>query len=337
MATSTPVNRLAESEDKSLKLDFSVVIPTYQGRDRIPQVLGALKQQTGQENIRWEIIVVDNNSTDGTADFIRNEQATWPHPFPLHYCLETQQGEGFARNRGVREAKGMLVGFLDDDNIPTPHWLQTAIAFATEHPQAGAFSGRIHGDLAAPPPEGFEKIAAFLAIRDRGSQPHLFQPEKLQLPPSAGLVVQRQAWLEAMPDTPLLKGRAGSSMVGGEDYESLLHLHAQGWEIWYDPALEISHKIPAHRLEKAYLLSLAYGIGLTTCSLQVATKENWQIPAAIFRNFFGSARRVALHWIASRKILDRDLVAAFQMQLHRGSLESSFLAIRKLFSRQLSR
>ncbi|HAO12943.1 MAG TPA: glycosyl transferase, partial [Planktothrix sp. UBA8407] len=58
-------------------IDFTVVIPTYNGASRIPDVLEKLRSQTGTENIAWEIIVVDNNSSDQTADVVQNMIASW--------------------------------------------------------------------------------------------------------------------------------------------------------------------------------------------------------------------------------------------------------------------
>ncbi|MCF3608255.1 glycosyltransferase [Planktothrix agardhii 1033] len=69
-------------------IDFTVVIPTYNGASRVLDVLEKLRLQTGTENITWEIIVVDNNSNDQTADVVQNMIISWQEIFPLKYVFE---------------------------------------------------------------------------------------------------------------------------------------------------------------------------------------------------------------------------------------------------------
>jgi len=312
-----------------MSIDFTVVIPTYNGETRLPKLIESLRSQTGLEHLSWEILVVDNNSSDHTAQIIKEYQATWQHTYPLRYCWETEQGSAFARQRGVREARGELIGFLDDDNLPEADWIQQAYSFAKEHPQGGAFSGQIHGDFAVEPPENFRKIQAFLAIREYGPQPKLFEPDKLRLPTAAALVVRKQAWEENIPTHQILKGRLGDSMLGGEDYELLLYLHQAGWEIWYNPDMHSYHQIPSWRLERDYLLSLAHGCGLATCQLLLINAHSWQKPLIIIRTILGNLRRILLHFSQYRGELKTNLIAACEMEFFWGSLLSCFYLFKR--------
>ncbi|MHC5833495.1 MAG: glycosyltransferase, partial [Nostoc sp.] len=91
------------------------------------------------------------NSSDNTSEIIQNYQKIYHGSSHLRYFLETEQGAAFARLRAVREARGQLIAFLDDDNLPAPDWLAQAYTFGLEHPQAGAWSGQIHGDFEVKP------------------------------------------------------------------------------------------------------------------------------------------------------------------------------------------
>jgi glycosyltransferase involved in cell wall biosynthesis len=308
-----------------MSIDFTVAIPTYNGASRLPKLLEKLRQQTGLDQISWEIIVVDNNSTDNTAQVVQEYQQNWLVDVPLTYILEPQQGAAFARLRAVQEAQGELIGFLDDDNLPNPDWIAQAYTFAQEHPQAGAFSGQIHGDFEVEPPENFQRIQAFLAIREHGSTPHQFEPENLSLPTAAALVVRRKAWQESVPQRPQLKGRLAGSMLGGEDYEPLLYMHKAGWEIWYHPELHTYHQIPHWRLERDYLLSISRGCGLATCQLRMINAAPWQKPIIFIRTFLGNLRRIIGYMIKYRFQVKRDLVVACQWEFFWGSLISSLL------------
>lgn len=310
-----------------MSLDLTVAIPTYNGESRLPKLFERLRSQTGIDRLSWEIVVVDNNSTDGTAKVIQDYQANWPQAYPLRYFFEAEQGAAFARQRAVREARGELICFLDDDNLPDSHWLAAAYSFAQEHPKAGAYSGQIHGDFEVEPPANFNRIQAFLAIREHGPEPQLFEPENLRLPPGAALVVRKQAWCESVPSRPTLTGKLPGVMVQGDDYEPLLYIHKAGWEIWYNPAMHTYHQIPHWRLEKDYLLSLSRGCGLATCSLRMINAKTWQKPLIMFKTLLGNFRRVVLHSI-KYKGQNTDLIAACEMEFFRGSMASPFYTLK---------
>ena len=327
-----------------MTLDFTVAIPTYNGATRLPKILERLCLQIGVDNLNWEVIVVDNNSQDNTAEIVIEYQANLSRNCTLKYCLEPKQGAAFARARAVQEADSELVGLLDDDNLPASNWVEAAYAFGKSYPNAGAFASQIHGDFEVEPPAHFERIAPFLGITERGLEAHLYEPDKLILPPGAGLVVRKQAWCEAVPKYPLLKGRLGKSLVGGEDLEPLLYLHKAGWEIWYNPAMETYHQIPSWRLEKDYLIKLSYGVGLNSCCLRLIDIPFWKQPSVLLRAFFGSIRRLIPQLIQYRKIIVQqelsasfgELVAACELGFNWGYLLSPFYFIQVSLIRRLT-
>lgn len=313
-------------------VDLTVAIPTYNGARRLPEVLDrlriacqeAIRTTALAERLNWEVIVVDNNSTDDTAKVVRDYQANWSKEFPLKYCFEPKQGAAFARHRAVSEARGELIGFLDDDNIPAVGWVVAACTFARTHPTAGAYGSRIHGAFEVTPPENFTRLAPFLAITDRGSEPLRYEPHKKVLPPSAGLVVRKRAWIESVPEKLVLTGRTASSMVTGEDLETLSYIQAQGWEIWYNPAMEIDHKIPHWRLKREYLIPFFQGIGLSRYVTRMLSVKPWQRPIATLAYMANDLRKIVLHLLKYGVGVQSDLIAACEMQLFLSSLASPF-------------
>ncbi|MDZ8109988.1 MAG: hormogonium polysaccharide biosynthesis glycosyltransferase HpsE [Nostoc sp. DedQUE12a] len=305
------------------KFDVTVAIPTYNGAIRLPQILDKLVTQTGVQNLKWEILIVDNNSSDNTSEVIQNYQKLYGSCH-LRYSFEKEQGAAFARLRAVREARGELIAFLDDDNLPAPDWLAEGYAFGLEYPQAGVWSGQIHGDFEVKPPENFEKIQAFLAIREHGTNPHLFDADNLRLPPGAALVVRKKAWCENVPQRPILSGKLPGILVQGEDYEPLLYIHNAGWEIWYNPTMHTYHQIPRWRFEKDYLLNLARGCGLCIFQLRLINTKNWQKPIVFLKTVLGNLRRV-LHYIIQYKgQLKNNLILLFEMEFYLASMMSPF-------------
>jgi glycosyltransferase involved in cell wall biosynthesis len=305
-------------------MDFTLVIPTYNGAKRLSYVLEKIKLQQGLDSITAEIIVVDNNSQDDTKKIIKKLQQAWTFSLPLCYSFEPRQGLAHARYRGVLEAKGELVGFIDDDNFPDQNWVLSAYRFGKEYPRAGAFSGRIIGQFEVDPPEDFHEIAQFLAIRDHGAKPRLFEAEKLQLPPGASLVIRKTAWLESVPLQPRLTGRVGNFQVSGEDYEALLYIYKKGWEIWYNPDMLVQHYIFQERLTKKYLLSLARGAGLATCHLRVILVRDREKPLILLRTLLGNLRRIIMILVKYNVSLGSNLKASFNLAFFWGGILSPF-------------
>jgi glycosyltransferase involved in cell wall biosynthesis len=308
-------------------VEFTLAIPTCNRAKYLPLILEKLRSQVEVENLSWEIIIIDNNSTDSTADVIRSYQANWDINCSLNYFLELEQGITFARLRAVREAKGQLIAFLDDDNLPASNWVKEAVIFAQEHPQAGAFGGQIHGDFEFKPPENIERIQGLLAIRERGEQANLYDPINLSLPPGAALVFRKQAWDKSIPNELMFKGRLGKLKVAGDDFELLLHLHKAGWEIWYNPAMHTYHQIPHWRLEKDYLITLARGCGLSICQLRLINASTWQKPMIFIKIFLSNLRRLLKHIIKYRTKLNNDTVALAEMEFYLSSMLSPFYSL----------
>jgi GT2 family glycosyltransferase len=94
---------------------FSVIVPAYNSEGTIEQCLGALAGQSLQKD-EYEVIVVDDGSTDGTADIIKR--------FPVRYIYQPNAGPAAARNRGAREAQGEIILFTDSDCVPESTWVE---------------------------------------------------------------------------------------------------------------------------------------------------------------------------------------------------------------------
>jgi glycosyltransferase involved in cell wall biosynthesis len=311
---------------------FTVAIPTYNGEQRLPEVLERLRSQTNIGHLSIEIIVIDNNSKDDTSKVVQAYQGDFP--YPLRCVIERQQGAAFARKRAVQEASSDLIGFLDDDNLPAPNWIAAAYDFAQSHPQAGAFGSRIRGDFEVEPPKDFQRLIPFLAITDRGSKPLLYEPHKKVLPPSAGLVVRKRAWLETVPQHTILSGRVDGCMLTGEDLEVITHIQQAGWEIWYNADMEITHKIPHWRLEKDYLLPFFQGIGLGRCVSRMLSVKPWQRPWMLIAYSINDLRKIMLHLLKYRTRVVTDLVVACEMQLFLNSLISPLYLYSKGYFRK---
>ncbi|MEL7058520.1 MAG: glycosyltransferase [Acidobacteriota bacterium] len=110
-------------------VEVSVVVPTFERLDVLPEVLDALDAQAGAPS--FEIVVVDDGSGDGTAEMLADRLAGRAAALPsLRVLRQENAGPASARNRGVRAARGARVAFLGDDTVPTPGWLAAHAAAA---------------------------------------------------------------------------------------------------------------------------------------------------------------------------------------------------------------
>ncbi|NJL89878.1 MAG: glycosyltransferase family 2 protein [Coleofasciculaceae cyanobacterium SM2_1_6] len=307
-------------------MDITIAIPTYNGAARLPEVLQQLQRQVDTERIAWEILVVDNNSSDNLPAVISHYQTLLPR---LRYCQELKQGAGFARHRAFGEAQGELVAFLDDDTIPDRHWVSAVADFAQTHPQAGAYGSQIHADYAVPPPPNFARIAPFLAITERGSIPLLYKKNSRLLPPSAGLVVRKAVWQQYIPAEMTLSGRVEGNMLTSEDLEMLSYIQGSPWEIWYNPAMEITHKIPAARLERDYLIPFLRGIGYSRYVTRTIATHGIKKYLLTLAYMVNDLKKILLHLLKHRTKVKTDLVAACELELLTSSLISPFFLWRK--------
>ena len=312
------------------EINLTVAIPTYNGGSKyLSQVLDALKKQVKTSKVTWEVIVVDNNSTDDTKKLVKKYQKNWLKNVPLGYVFEEKQGAAYARQKAVEEAKGEFVGFLDDDNIPVNNWVIEAYKFGKKYPKAGAWGGQIHGDYEVEPPKGFERIASFLAIREYDKE-SVCNPEYLILPPGANIIINKKAWLDSVPKELLSNNKYNKIFnwrsFSGEDLEVLVYIQKNGWKIYNNPKMYTYHQIPKKRLKKDYLVRLIRGFLLANIFIRMKFAKTWQKPIIFLKTFAGGFKRLVLLLIKNNvKEIKTDFVLSVELQWYFAWMISPFI------------
>lgn len=244
----------------------SVVICTYNGSDRIERVLAAL---VGQESTRpFEVILVDNCSTDGVGDVAR---AYWESAgrsdVAFRVVREERQGLSQARHRGAREARHELVLFCDDDNLLCPGYVEEA-AWLMDDPRFVAVGGPGIPIFEAEPPSFIYSRIGYWACGDRygpadqvGAEHAVVSDNEPRSLFGAGLAVRRTDILNlfTLPNFPVLSDRSGATLSGGNDCETCFMLMIAGGMLVYSEKLRFRHIIPAGRLTSDYFDRLVSG------------------------------------------------------------------------------
>ena len=244
------------------QLSATVVICTYNGSQRIRGVICALGIQTARCGT-WELLVIDNASTDNTRAVCENAFEGL-QGVASRVVVESRPGLSFARARAATEARGPLLLFLDDDNIPSATWVEAAIEAFSRYPKAGVIGGKVSPRWEIPPTPLAEAVAPFaLAICDLGDKPILIKAKGGGIV-GAGMGVRTDLLRKIFQSEEVagtVTDRLGENLISGGDLAISIIARKMGWECWYVPDLQIEHCLPPQRMTKEYLLRLYEGIG----------------------------------------------------------------------------
>ncbi|MGE5601766.1 MAG: glycosyltransferase family 2 protein [Nitrososphaerales archaeon] len=239
-------------------MDLSVVIVTWNVRKLLAACLAALPAAT--DGVMTEVIVVDNSSTDGTAEWLAAE-------LPTVQLLVNQENAGFARanNQGLARGQGRYSVLLNPDTEPRPASLTQMVNFMDAHPRAGAASPRLLAPGGRPQPYAYggDPTPLYLFRRAlahlRGAYLHdwgVARPLQIDWVSGACLVARREAVQQ-------VGGLDEAMFMYFEDNDWCRRLRLAGWQVWYNPGAEVVHIGGASlnqnpQARAAYYRSLAY-------------------------------------------------------------------------------
>jgi glycosyltransferase involved in cell wall biosynthesis len=237
---------------------ISFIICTYNREQYIYECLSRLAANTVKEG--WEIILVNNNSTDNTAAECARFVADYK-PGNYHYFVETRQGLSFARNRGIKEAHGEWLVFLDDDAMVEKDYIAHLQEHLATHPEAGAFGGAIEPFFEDQQPDWLNPWSmGFVSAIDLGNAVKPF-PAK-SYPIGANMGISRAA-ITATGDFNTALGRTGNNLMGGEEKDIFSRIRQTGIPIMYFPGIRVRHCIPPKRTTKEFIARLGRGVGMS--------------------------------------------------------------------------
>lgn len=240
-----------------MDIKISIIVCTY-NRDRfIYETLARIAKNTYPVD-KYEIILIDNNSTDQTAKECQRFQQDYPDT-NYHYYIESSQGLSYARNRGILESNGAILVFLDDDSFISSNYLQRLADYLEQYPSTDAFGGKIKPLFESnTPPQWLGKWTySWVSAIDKGEKVSLFKGKSY--PIGANMGIKRSALPDGLFNTDL--GRSKGNLMGGEEKDLFNRLKAAHKNILYFPEIEVLHVIPEKRTTREYIKKLAQGVG----------------------------------------------------------------------------
>jgi glycosyltransferase involved in cell wall biosynthesis len=329
----------------------SINVCCYNAVSRLPDTLKALAHLTLPAGTAAELILVDNASTDGTGSAAKQLWQNLGSPFPIRVVQEPEPGLSYARNCGIRNSSGGIILFCDDDNQPSPDFLERAIPIFLQDSSVAAIGGLGTAIAEVEMPSWFASVQMAYAV---GPQTE-----------SEGYVPQRKSWLfgaclvvradylnysKLVFSRDTVTGRKGASLMSGEDLEMCYKLVLAGYKLYYTESLKFLHVMAKERLTLPYLQKLMKGAALSSALL---TPYKELITPGITRfetkkpsfTFFKRLLAHYLQWNKARKGLSEKFPVSGMMQagqvfyldwyvfLHRRQIQNELQDLRALLAK----
>jgi len=233
-------------------MGISVTIQTYNRAEELRATLRTLAHLETSEQDDYELIVVDNNSSDHTPQVVRDAAPSFGGR--LRYIHESRQGLSHARNRAIAEARYEIVAFLDDDVSVDPAWLRN-LAGAFSSGEYAAIGGRALLVYPSTRPAWLgDRTEGLLTKMDYGMEPREALADELY---GVNLSI-RKKWLGSHGGFRTDLGRVGKCLLGGEETELLERIAAAGGKLLYSPSVLVGHRVAPDRLRRRWFWSRCY-------------------------------------------------------------------------------
>jgi glycosyltransferase involved in cell wall biosynthesis len=239
-------------------MQLSIVICSYNRASYISDALNSLYLQTAGLNA-FEAIIVDNNSTDNTAEVFSHWRAAHTNG-SFTYITETNQGASFARNTGAAAAKGQWLCFMDDDAVATPNYVENILKHIQNKPDAVGFGGRIIPKYIPAEPTWMSYYVSSL-VGNFDYAPNACAFENGKYPLESNMIVKKDVYDAIGGFNTALPGVVGTLRIGGEGKELFYKILALGHTIYYDPEICVHHVVEVKKLTSEYMYRVASGIG----------------------------------------------------------------------------
>lgn len=238
-------------------MHVTVILCTYNRDQTLGKALSSVAASIMPESVAWEVLIVDNNSTDNTRAVVLAFCREYPNRF--RYVFEAQQGKSFALNTGVRQAQGDILAFTDDDVTVDPMWLQN-LTHALETGQWSGAAGRILLEWPKSLPNWLTTDGPYARHGFPGFDQGL-QCKGLSGPPFGANMAFRREMFAKHGGFRSDLGPNPQNQLHNEDTEFGRRLIAAGEPLRYEPDAVVHHPVPEDKLKRSDILKWWYNNG----------------------------------------------------------------------------
>lgn len=278
-------------------VEISILMCTLNRAEYLEDALARLVAQSAKDRFRYEIVIVDNGSTDHTRQIVR--EAAAQSSIPIRYLFEPSPGIGKARNRSIKAARGPWLAFVDDDELAELNWLAELMS-AAESTGAQIVGGSVLLDL---PDSVLETLGRETrrSLRERAADRY---GDRVSLcPPRAilgtgNLLLHREVISRVGAFDEMMH-------MGGEDADFLIRARSLGYEAWFVPTAVVQHRIPQLRFGKVYFRRDSLQSGAMLAALTVRHRGSLRLIFEMIARL-GQAGLVTLPLMAKAAVTSDD-------------------------------
>jgi L-malate glycosyltransferase len=274
------------------------------------QTFSALRAPAGG----WKLVVVDNGSSDDTAEVVES----FAGRLPVRYLLERREGKNAALNRGLAEIEGNLVVLTDDDVFPRSDWLIQLRQASDWHREFTMFGGAIAPRWEADPPSWVQwlDLGPIFGLTDPSLEEGELPASIIQTIQGANMAIRADLFASGVRFDSTI-GPRGASYPMGSETELVLRLCRQGHRGWFVPHAVVEHFVRREQLDKDWILQRAIRWGRGRFRMAANDEKLWMgLPRYLFRDVPKECISLLLASIAFRP--DAALRARWRLNILRG-------------------
>jgi len=243
----------------------SIIVCCFNSVKRLPETIKHIAKQIVPEEIKWEVIIINNASTDNTKEVAQSEWEKYNLTVDFTIIEQPVPGLKAAREKGIEISKYEYLLFCDDDNWLMNNYTHTAYEIMSSYPEIGILGGYSEAVFEEEPPKWFHEHKFGYAV---GKQAEISGEIKGSVY-GAGMVLRKSAWIRLLDHgfKFTLSGRKGKKLTAGEDCEMCYAIRLMKFKIFYDERLVLKHFMPASRITWRVFRKMYRGFGIQNAVL----------------------------------------------------------------------
>lgn len=245
-----------------IRKGVSVVVCCHNSSALLPETLKHICSQKTAESIEWEVLIIDNDSSDNTYEISESLLEKYECPVKYKILKQPELGLSFARKMGLDNSQYEYILFCDDDNWLAENYISAGFSILESDEKIGALGGESEAVTEVPKPDWFEKYRKNYSVGKQSDHEGDIS-DTYGVLWGAGMFLRKSAMADLYKNgfNSILTDRRGKLLSSGGDIEKCFALRLAGWKIWYDERLKLKHFITGERLKWDYLRKLNRGFG----------------------------------------------------------------------------